>query len=254
MRPLRNYQLQHPEPGLISVYNFNAGMAGVEKDRRGANDGNYTNGEWSRSEKGICYYLDGDAYCNFGDTKWGIDTTNEFSIFMRIRRESVVSGTDEIFKRGHYVYPFAVRFSGSIIVFVTRTDSGTNYLDSLTSISLNKWFDIFCVKSSDGFKAIYFDGEESGNATHTGTLNVLTGQEAFMGVDYVGGSDFSDFKISDLIIWNKVIPPGRIANFNPNQLFEKKPMFPFLYAPEGAEEGIIMPIFSQEGIHSNVFR
>ena len=246
-KPLRGARI-NPILGLVSFFLFNNGMGDTEFDMCRYNNGTLANGAWMRNAEGFTYHFDSDGYADFGTTTWGIENTNEYSIFLRMCiRSNLAPDYDPILQRGRYYYPFDIKLSSyNELRFYTRTAS-TSFILSNTLLSLNVWYDLFFVHADDGYKAIYIDGFLDNSGTHTGTKATDSGQTNLLGKENVV-ENYSDIEVSNLGIFNKALTEGQVKYFDPFEMFYRNRFRGFYVAAGGSNIPVIVKHLREQRI------
>jgi arabinan endo-1,5-alpha-L-arabinosidase len=147
--------------------------------------GSIYNGTWVSGKQGqaIRFAARGD-YVSFWTSKFGIDTTNEYTLSFWTRLESQ-TGTCTFIDR-NYGQPINIGYaSGGRLQAITSTDSsgGTQYLYGKSAIPQGQWRHVTLSYKSGAF-ALYVNGVLDTSRVVRGKPSMSTGSNLYIGNPY----------------------------------------------------------------------
>jgi hypothetical protein len=148
------------------------------------------------------YEFDGSSsILNIGDSAFGIDESNEFSISAWINPESI--DYDVVIKRGATT-PFYIKVYSNR-TYSRITTSSANSIMGNTYLQPNEWYQVV-VTYTDGERKMYLNGVADGSNSPTGVLDTTTSDTK------IGGSPYFKGIIDDVRIYNRVLSSSEVSD------------------------------------------
>jgi subtilisin family serine protease len=198
--------------GLVAYWRFEEGFGNTAGDDSGnGNTGTLIGSpSWIPGPLGNALHFDGvDDYVDVGTNTFGLDSGMSLLFWMRIDGPGSES-FQGLIARNAFVRPFRIELNGNVIRTAIRTNSGTNYLNSNTTIEENRWYH-FGMTYENGSRIVYIDGVSDSSNAPTGPLATLAGIPTHLGARTGdAGSGMLNGALDDVRIYNRALSPSEV--------------------------------------------
>jgi hypothetical protein len=156
--------------------------------------------------------FNGSQYSSFAGSGLGI--TSEFSISLWARFDTVTEAGSHIIRRGAYIYPFMIDFTGGStdkrwIRAAVRSGGNTNYMTSTSSVKTGELAHLV-LTFSNGTAKLYVNGKEDVSKSLPSNLGLGSESESI----YVGGLPNDAYPLTGhvekILVYNRVLEGSEV--------------------------------------------